>query len=194
MPATAKRGAMTGQFTVTLLGDFGVRRDSQPLELPPSCQRLVTLTALAGRAVHRTWICSKLWPDTTPHNAKASLRSTLWRLRPMGAEALLRVDAQSIALAPEAGVDWQRAVALIETLLDEPAAGTDAELIAELLPLLRSGELLPGWTDTWNLQERNHYHALRWAALDLLRRSVSDHPSHVRGPRTHCASSLEGRT
>ncbi len=80
---------MSEQFAITLLGGFEVYRDNQLLDLPPSCQRLVALAALKRRAVPRGWMCRTLWPTTRPDRATARLRTTLWRLRPLGAEALL---------------------------------------------------------------------------------------------------------
>ena len=81
---------MSEQFTVTMLGGFEVSRDGLLLDLPPSCQRLVALAALKRRAVPRSWLCRTLWPTTRPDRATARLRTTLWRLRPMGAGPLLR--------------------------------------------------------------------------------------------------------
>ena len=97
---------MSEQFTVTMLGGFEVYRDGQLLDLPPSCRRLVALAVLKRRAVPRSWMCRTLWPSTRPDRATARLRTTLWRLRPMGAEDLLTVTPQSIAIAPDVSVDW----------------------------------------------------------------------------------------
>lgn len=160
---------MSEQFTVTMLGGFEVHRDGLPLDLPPSCQRLVALAALKRRAVPRSWLCRTLWPTTRPDRATARLRTTLWRLRPMGAGALLAVAPQSIALAPDVSVDWHDSVELIGQLLghSEPA-DPDDDLAAELLPLLREGALLDGWTDDWNAYARETYRELRLDALDVL--------------------------
>lgn len=160
---------MSEQFAISLLGGFEVYRDGQRLELPPSCRRLVALAALKRRAVPRGWICRVLWPTTRPDRAAARLRTTLWRLRPIGAEALLTVKPQSISVAPEVSVDWYDAVDLSGQLLRHTdPAGPDRDLAAELLPLLRSGGLLEGWTDEWNAYPRSTYHELRMDALDVL--------------------------
>jgi DNA-binding SARP family transcriptional activator len=160
---------MSEQFVITLLGGFEVYRDDQMLDLPPSCQRLVALAALKRRAVPRSWLCRALWPTTRPDRATARLRTTLWRLRPMGADGLLTVTPQSIAIAPDVSVDWYEAVDLIGQLLGhvEPA-GPDRDLTAELLPLMRAGALLDGWTDDWNEYARITYRDLRLDALDVL--------------------------
>ena len=160
---------MSEQFTVTMLGGFEVYRDGQLLDLPPSCQRLVALAVLKRRAVPRSWMCRTLWPTTRPDRATARLRTTLWRLRPMGAEALLSVTPQSIAIAPGVSVDWYESVDLIGVLLghSEPAE-PDRDLAAELVPLLRDGALLDGWTDDWNAYARDTYRELRLDALESL--------------------------
>ena len=160
---------MSEQFAVSLLGEFEVYRDGQRLELPPSCRRLVALAALKRRAVPRGWMCRMLWPTTRPDRAAARLRTTLWRLRPMGAEALLVVKPQSIAIAPDIWVDWYDAVDLIGELLGHiDPAGPDRDIAVELLPLLRAGGLLEGWTDEWSSYARSTYHELRLDALDVL--------------------------
>jgi DNA-binding SARP family transcriptional activator len=161
---------MSEQFTVTMLGGFEVHRDGQLLDLPPSCQRLVALAALKRRAVPRSWVCRTLWPTTRLDRATARLRTTLWRLRPMGATALLSVTPDSVAIGPEVSVDWYDAVDLIGRLLGHfPAPGPgDRGVAAELLPLLREGALLDGWADDWHSSARETYRELRLEALDTL--------------------------
>jgi DNA-binding SARP family transcriptional activator len=160
---------MPGSFSVNLIGEFRVHRGTRPVDLPPSCQRVIALAALAGRPVHRTWACSQLWPDIPPSSASARLRTTLWRLRPLGADGLFSVDAQTLSLASGVHVDWRRAVELCESLLARhKATSPDAEVVDELLPILHRGALLDGWTDHWHANARSHYHGLRVSALALL--------------------------
>jgi hypothetical protein len=89
----------------------------------------------------------------------------------------------NIALAPNVSVDWHEAVDQIGLLLDhdEPAA-VDPQFVAELLPLLRAGELLDGWTEPWAIGERQRYRAMRKAARDTL----------AHGPDKHVANSSSG--
>lgn len=166
---------MTEQFTIAMLGGFEVYRDGQVLDLPPSCQRLVALAALKRRAVPRSWVCRTLWPTTRPDRATARLRTTLWRLRPMGADAVLAVTPQSVAIAPEVTVDWYDSVDLIGHLLGHrESAGHDRDVAAELLPLLRAGALLDGWTDGWSAHTRDTYRDLRLDALDAVMGACAD--------------------
>ena len=161
---------MAEEFSLNLLGQFAVHRGEQPVELPPACQRLIALVALKRRPVHRLWVCAMLWPHAQTRRAVASLRSTMWRLRPVGADPLLAIDPQYIELAPNVSVDWHHAVDHIGHLFDdgEPAPVIDPQFVTDLLPLLRAGELLDGWAEPWAASERQRYRALRKAARDQL--------------------------
>jgi DNA-binding SARP family transcriptional activator len=167
------------QFSLNLLGGFAVYRGDTPIELPPACQRLVALIALKRRPVHRLWVCALLWPHAPTRRAVASLRSAMWRLRPLAADPLLVTDPQYVALAPDVSVDWHDAMDLIDRLLDpgEPA-GADPLLVADLLPLLKAGELLDKWVERWLSDERNRYHAKRMAALEMLGRGPDKQVAH----------------
>jgi two-component SAPR family response regulator len=158
------------EFSLSLLGQFAVHRGDRPVELPPACRRLIALVALKRRPVHRLWVCAMLWPHAQTRRAVASLRSTMWRLRPVGADPLLEVDPQYIVLAPGVSVDWHAAVDQIGRLLDdgEPARVVEPQFVADLLPLLRAGELLDGWAEPWAASERQRYSAMRKAARDKL--------------------------
>ncbi|WP_217159779.1 AfsR/SARP family transcriptional regulator [[Mycobacterium] fortunisiensis] len=154
---------MSKQFTLNLIGEFAVYRDREPLALPPSCRRLVALAAVKRGELHRGWVCDLLWPGSPPHKAVASLRSALWRLRPVGADALLVVRHQYIRLAPEVKVDWHEAMAWHEATSD--GRGASAVDHPDLYRLLRGGDLLEGWTDAWCIAERDRYRAVRHALL-----------------------------
>jgi DNA-binding SARP family transcriptional activator len=157
------------EFSLQLLGQFAVHRGEQPVDLPPACQRLLALLALKRRPVHRLWVCAMLYPHAQTRRAIASLRSTMWRLRPVGADPLLDVDPQYIALATGVAVDWHHAVDQIECLLNHDGP-VDPQFVSELLPLLRAGELLDGWTEQWATPERQRYRAMRKSARDTLGR------------------------
>jgi DNA-binding SARP family transcriptional activator len=179
------------QLSLHLLGGFAVHHGDRPVDLPPACQRLVALIALKGRPVHRLWVCATLWPHAKTSRAVASLRSTLWRLRPAGVDALLTVDPQYLQLSPNVCVDWHRAGDLIERLL---SGDIDAQLVSDLLPLLRKGDLLDKWSEHWVSGDRDRYHALRVGAIETLGHAHEKHlphygrsavrPGHARQPMT----------
>jgi two-component SAPR family response regulator len=157
------------QFSLDLLGGFALRHGDRAIELPPACQRLVAVLALKHRPVHRLWVCAILWPQRPTHRAAASLRSAMWRLRPVGAEPVLVVDAQYLALSPDVAVDWYEATDRMGRLLDgDETAAADPQWVADLLPLLRAGDLLPGWTEKWAVRERVQYRTMRTAVLDIV--------------------------
>lgn len=157
---------MSKQFRLNLLGEFTVYRDTEPLMLPPSCRRLVALAAVKHRELHRSWICDLLWPGSPPHKAESSLRSALWRLRPMGADALLVVRHQYVSLAPEVTVDWHEAVALHDAMTVIEGRPVSTGTHPTLRRLMDSGDLLEGWTDSWCVTERDRYRTIRQAVLD----------------------------
>lgn len=163
---------MSEEFSLNLLGGFTVRRGDQNVDLPPACQRLIALVALRRRPVHRLWVCAMLWPHAPTRRAVASLRSAMWRLRPIGIDPMLVVDPQYVALSDDVSVDWHEAVDLMEELLghSEPS-GVDPQLVAGLIPILRAGDLLDGWSEKWLTRERDRYRGMRAAARDALVRS-----------------------
>ncbi|WP_029110056.1 hypothetical protein [Mycobacterium sp. URHD0025] len=157
---------MSKQFTLNVLGEFAVYRDMEPVVLPPSCRRLVALAAVKRRELHRSWVCDLLWPGSPPHKAVSSLRSALWRLRPLGADALLVVQHQYVSLAPEVKVDWHEALAMHESMARLDGPPIPAVAGPALHRLVRSGDLLEGWPDAWCATERDHYRSIKRAVLD----------------------------
>lgn len=177
---------MSKQFTLNLLGEFAVYRDVEPVVLPPSCRRLVALAAVKRRELHRSWVCDLLWPGSPPQKAVSSLRSALWRLRPLGADCLLVVQHQYVSLAPEVKVDWHEALALHEAMavIDAPAV-----VHPVLRRLARSRDLLEGWPDSWCAAERDRYRAIKRSVLDApdspTPRQVTHYPAPGSRPGSH---------
>ncbi|MGK2882863.1 MAG: AfsR/SARP family transcriptional regulator [Mycobacterium sp.] len=172
--------AQNTRFTLTLIGGFAVTCDGRNLNLPPSCQRLVALVALAGRPVLRSWLCAQLWPDIPHRSATARLRTTLWRLRPPGAEELLDADAHSVTLTDAVDVDYRLVLQYGDRVLGRGgAAGLSSEMVDELLALLRRGELLAGWMQDWNAYECDRYQLLRLSMLDRLADWLSETGNYV---------------
>ncbi|MFN3001814.1 AfsR/SARP family transcriptional regulator [Mycolicibacterium wolinskyi] len=148
---------MSKQFALNLVGEFAVYRDMKPLVLPPSCRRVVALAAVKRRELHRSWVCATLWPYSPPAKAVASLRSALWRLRPLGADPLLVVNRHHLGLAPHVWVDWHEVLHL--------AGRMSPDSDPRLRRLLGDGDLLDGWTEPWCVTERARFRALKQAAL-----------------------------
>ncbi|MCW2655140.1 MAG: hypothetical protein JWR32_6116 [Mycobacterium sp.] len=171
---------MSPRFSIALLGGFSARRDGNLFELPPGCQRVVALLALARRPVDREWVCERLWQGVPRGCATARLRSTLWRLRCYGAEHVLVTDPRTLAIAPGVCVDWWRAGDLSAQVFSDWAwtAPPDPVLVAELVPLLQAGELLDGWSDGWAVRDRSRYQVVRSLALDWLARWSPDLANH----------------
>ena len=167
------------QLTLHLLGGFAVEHDGRHVDLPPACQRLIALAALKRRPVHRLWVCATLWPHAQTRRAVASLRSAMWRLRPLGVEGLLTVDPQYVQLSADVSVDWHDAVDLIEQLT---AGDIGPQLVSDLLPLLRAGELLDRWAEPWVSAERDRYHAMRMSAFERLGHGTDGQAPHIARP------------
>ncbi|MBN3509506.1 transcriptional regulator [Mycolicibacterium septicum] len=185
---------MSKQFTLNLLGEFAVYRDMEPLVLPPSCRRLVALAAVKRRELHRSWVCDLLWPDSPPHKAVSSLRSALWRLRPLGADTLLVVRHQYVSLAPEVKVDWHEALAQHEAMTLIDGRPVPAFTHPALHRLVRSGDLLEGWSDSWCVAERDRCRAVKRAVLDSPEGATPRQVTHYAGPGApHRPGSLGGR-
>ena len=159
---------------MSLLGEFAVYHGERRVALPPASQRLVAIVAMKRKPVHRLWVCAKLWPNAHIPRAVASLRSAMWRLRPAGAEPLLTVDPQYLQLSPDVYVDWHHSADLIERLLDGDA---DTQLVSDLLPLLRAGDLLDRWLERWVINDRDQYHVMRKTALQMIADCCAPEPS-----------------
>lgn len=161
---------MPHQFSIALLGGFGTLRDGVPIEMPPGCQRVVALAAVARGTVDRDWMCATLWPGVPMGSANARLRAMLWRLRCCGAEDILESDAHSISVGRDVLVDWSRAIQLSLQVLSDLLCTNppDPEQVSELRPLLDAGDLLEGWPDDWSVRERQRYRALRDFTRDRL--------------------------
>ncbi len=166
---------LVDQYALHLLGGFAVHIGDREVDLPPACQRLVALLALKRRPMHRLWVCATLWPTTQTRRAVASLRSAAWRLRPLGADRLVTQDCQYVALAPEVSVDWHNAVDLMDRLR---GGIVEPQLVVDLLPLLRAGELLDKWTEQWVGPERSSYHAMRISAVEALGHGIDKPVPH----------------
>jgi DNA-binding SARP family transcriptional activator len=154
-------GTQRGGFQLQLLGEFSLRRERAPIELPPGPQRLLAFIAVNGPAP-RPVIMGTLWPEVSEPRARGSLRTAMWRLH-RAAPGLLRPARHLLGLHPGVRVDIR--------VVSETAQGIlqDARQLPAGPGALRArGELLPGWFDDWVIFERERIRQLQLHALDAL--------------------------
>jgi DNA-binding SARP family transcriptional activator len=154
-------------WTLTVLGGFELRREDVEVRLPRGCQRLVGLLALKERPLPRSLVTTLLWADTSPRQASASLRSTLWRLGRRGS-GLLGASTTSLSIGHGVAVDLKDARVTAHRALSGELT-TEAE--TDLRPLTE--DVLPGWYDDWAIVERERFRQLRLHALEALCRSLA---------------------
>ena len=135
---------------VKLLGQFSLKLDDQPIELPsrPAQALFAYLILNAGTAYRREKLAGLIWPDTDDVRARNNLRHALWRIRKVLGEDYLQAD--DLALTFNAGADYRLDVAALvrETRSDAPTE----MLLADVSTY--SGELLPGFYEDWIALER----------------------------------------
>lgn len=154
----------TPDVRLFLLDGFELRRKNAAVPaIPLAVQRLMAFLALRERPLHRLHVAASLWPDTTEDKARASLRSTVWRLRSIGGD-VVSTTATHMALADHVWVDVREGMAAARLLVG--GNGHAPHIEADGLPL--RGELLADWYDDWVLIERERVRQLRMHALETL--------------------------
>ena len=148
---------------VRLLGQFDVRLDGQPVEIPsrPAQSLLAYLMLHAGRFQRREKLAGLLWPEASERNARSNLRHALWRLRKAVGENHFRADKISIAFDPQSP-HWFD-VAVLEAC--DPQQGLEAAMQAISV---YGGDLLPGFYDDWVVLERERLRAVFERAMQGL--------------------------
>ncbi len=149
---------------VRLLGQFEVRLDGRPIDLPtrPAQAMLAYRILHVGTRTRREQLAGLLWPDSDAANARNNVRQALWRLRAALGAAYLQTDKISIAFRPSVD-DRLDVVALARTDL---SASTTADLIDAVS--VYTGELLPGFYDDWVGLERERLRAIFERKIRLL--------------------------
>jgi predicted ATPase/DNA-binding SARP family transcriptional activator/tRNA A-37 threonylcarbamoyl transferase component Bud32 len=135
---------------VKLLGQFEVRLDGQPLEIPsrPAQSLLAFLILNSGTPYRREKVAGLLWPDSSENNARNNLRQALWRIRKSIEDGYLQADRLSVSFTAEKDF-WLDAHVL------ETAASSDIPVdVLEEAVSVYEGELLPGFYDPWVSLER----------------------------------------
>jgi DNA-binding SARP family transcriptional activator len=149
-----------------LLGGFELFVDGCRIRaLQPAAQRLIALVALARRGVERDFAALQLWPDSTEERARASLRSSLWRIRRLPV-ALIERSSSRLRLADDVWLDVRNGL----TDLEEAGQG-----LADAMPFHSLfADLLPDWYDDWLMIEREKMRQLTLRGLDSRARAALD--------------------
>jgi DNA-binding SARP family transcriptional activator len=161
------------ELRLFVLGGFDLLWRGERVELDRASQRVLSLLAVRGRALHRSHLAGSLWPDSSESKAAASLRTALWRIRRTGLD-LVVTRSGDVALDPSVWVD----LGMVERWADEVLHGSMAAGAGALDARLLTGELLPGFGDDWLLLERERIRQARLHALEALCRRCLDagHP------------------
>jgi DNA-binding SARP family transcriptional activator/DNA-binding HxlR family transcriptional regulator len=150
-----------------LLGSFSVRVDGRVIDgLSIGSQRLLVFLALHDRAIARSAMAGRMWPDASEENAGISLRSALSRLDPSTREAISSASA-GLSLNATVSIDFRVAQALARRLTEPGREPAEDDLGPDAVAAL-SSELLPDWYDDWVVSEAEDWRQLRVGALEAL--------------------------
>lgn len=169
MTAAPHTRAVTGEWSITLLGEFRVRSDDEIIELPTDSQRLVAFMALHEGRVPRSYVAGTLWIDTSQERAFGNLRSALWRLRRL-AEPLVSADSSTLEINPTAAVDT---VSLTQTAGRLCTPNSDCSE-TDFDPALFTQEFLPGWYDEWTVVHRERLRQRSLHALETIAERLTE--------------------
>jgi DNA-binding SARP family transcriptional activator len=150
------------QRSLVLLRAFDLAGGGNSIGLPTRAQRLVALLAVTHRALSRSTVAARLWPDVVNAKANASLRATLWSLARYP-PSLVVVEGGMLVLDPDIRLDLDEAYKVAESILDGTYScenGCSEAMLSE--------DLLPAWTDEWLAIERERFRQTRLHALDEL--------------------------
>ncbi|MGH2627840.1 MAG: BTAD domain-containing putative transcriptional regulator [Anaerolineales bacterium] len=142
---------------IRLLGQFDVRLDGSPVEIPsrPAQTLLAYLAFNPGVAHRREKLAGMLWPEAGDTQARNNLRYTLWQIR----KALARANAspETYLTADKITVTlrvWCDAAEMLRPVKD----GSDPADLVQAASLY-GGELLPGFYEDWVVLERERLRA-----------------------------------
>lgn len=142
-----------------LLGDFRLRHGETTISLTPRAEHLLAFLALRND-LRRTAVSGQLWPDLDEAQARACLRSTLWRLPRPDRLSLVATSGDRLYLSTFVEVDITR----LRDRLDQWLSG-DAPPV-KIGPL--SWDLLPTWYDDWLVIDRERQRQIRLHALERM--------------------------
>jgi DNA-binding SARP family transcriptional activator len=154
-------------LALSLINDFELRCDGKLIPTLPSAQRLICFLALHNKPLRRSYVGSALWLESSEARAKASLRSSLWRVPTPSGVAVVKASKTHMLLNPAIEVDLHSVIARVHAVLDGNAADRDVVGAARELCAI-GADILPGWYDDWVIMERERFRQLRLHALDQI--------------------------
>lgn len=175
-----------------LVGAFAFR-DLQGRDLTPKGQKaraLLALVALSpGGKRYRTWLCDKLWSESAPPQAFASLRQALAEIRRAGGlwPELLQIDRASVGLCLD------RIEVDIVQLRKRVAEGraTEIDLQAADAELLEGLDVQDPEFEEWLTVERSRWEDIREEIVNARRQPPRSAAQPI--PYDNRSSSLAGR-
>ncbi|GAA3233545.1 hypothetical protein GCM10017691_29250 [Pseudonocardia petroleophila] len=142
---------------VTVLGSFTLHSHGGTVPLGVDARRVVAYLAVHPRPQRRGALAVDLWPGVPVEAAMRLLDDAVLAVDVPG---LLVTDAEgALALAGDVEVDLAEAMLLLRTL-PEVAAVEDPDLA------LLGADILPGWTASWLVVERERFRQLRLHAVE----------------------------
>jgi DNA-binding SARP family transcriptional activator len=131
-------------------------------------ERLLALLAIRPGTHRRSWAAGVLWPELPQSQAKAKLRSVIWRLPETHRPHVLRLTDGTIALADDVPVDLHESIQAAEWLVDS-SLRLDAEQLHGMPLDGLTQDLLPHLCDEqWLMTDQERFRQLRLHALEAL--------------------------
>jgi DNA-binding SARP family transcriptional activator len=155
---------VAGGWTLGVLGEFALAFEGRPVPVTYGSARILAYLAVQERPHRREHVAWTLWGNLSEENARAALRSALWRLPHKPGNRLVYCDGNHLALDARVAVD----VAVAQTLLAALAAGGDLPAGADLPALME--DVLPDWYDDWVVFPRERLRQLRLHSLEAVSR------------------------
>ena len=156
-----------------LLGQFELRLDGQPVELPsrPLQSLLAYLMVNAGTAHRREQLAGLFWPDVPDEIARRNLRQALYALRkaiePNGEGTLILADELAVCFNRN-GPYW-----LDLAVFAAAAAAEDSPEVLVNAARAYQGQLLPGFYDEWAIVERQRLEVAFDRVMDVVLERLS---------------------
>lgn len=148
--------------TLQVIGSFELLIAGAPVSLATNARRLLAFLAVTGGPHRRDKIAGQLWGWVSQAQARATLRTALWRVRQVPA-TVVETDRDNVRLSPGVRVDLVESAALARDLL-----ASDGRAAAHGSAAPFTDDILPGWDEDWLQLERERHRQLRIHALEAL--------------------------